>query len=144
MHAGTEFDVIGAPAVIAEERFARGDSIAVETEFHEVSSEGLRVVILWALPDGRPEAGLVIASNVVNQKILSVSSAVAARSDAIRRSEFATTRTRNCGWRIAVEIPGDGVAEIRLDLCAPHGAAFVSEIHFEKCARFFAGVFNSA
>ena len=47
---------------------------------------------------GDQKPSRLIVSIVVNQKILSVAVIVAARSDAIRRSEFATTKVRNCGW----------------------------------------------
>src|ERR1035438_463659 len=98
MTAGTEFHIVGAPAGIAKEWFARRHVVAVEAIEHRVHSKDRRASspALCQMGDQKPFRS--IASRVVNQKIWSVILLVASRSHAIRCSDFATTNVRNCCW----------------------------------------------
>jgi hypothetical protein len=84
-----ELQKSGSPGVIRLQ--LKQNFMAVQMSDWAESPEALR-----QMGDQKPSRS--IAPNVVNQNILSVAAAVAARSDAIRFSEFATTNVLNCGW----------------------------------------------
>src|SRR5580700_4262486 len=96
------------------------------------------MVILWAVPYGQPKVEFrdrlerCEPENFVRE----FRGCRAQRCQAafrIRDNE----NSKLCVSKLPFEISGDRVAEIRLDLCAPHGPAFVPEVYFEKCSERF-------